>query len=61
MLSSFGWVSSPSGPNASSSKKHHVVAPLSRNSRFDVRSCSFVVNTVRVSLGSHASTMSMAR
>ena len=25
MLSSFGCVSSPSGPNASSSKKHHVV------------------------------------
>ncbi len=32
MLSSFGCVSSPSGPNASSSKKHHVVDPLSRNS-----------------------------
>ncbi len=44
---SFGTVSSPSGPKARLSKKHHTVDPLSRNSRFDVRSCSLVVNTVR--------------
>jgi hypothetical protein len=48
MLNSFGCISSPSGPNAPSSKKHHVLAPLSRNSWFDVRSCSFVVKMVRV-------------
>ena len=45
MLSSFGCVSSPSGPNASSSKKHHVLDPLARNSPLEMRSCSLVVNT----------------
>ena len=61
MLSSFGWRSSPSGPNASSSKKHQVLDPLARNSPLEMRSCSLVVNTERSSDGSHASTISSAR
>ena len=61
MLSSLGWRSSPSGPNASSSKKHQVRDPLDRNSWLLARSCSSVVNTVRSPDGCHSCTISTAR
>ena len=52
MLSALSWTSSPSAPNASSSKKHQMPEPESRNSRLLVRSCSSVVKIVR-SRGRH--------
>ena len=61
MLSDLSWASSPSGPNASASKKHQMPAPESMNSRLLVRSCSSVVKTVRCSVGSKAATISHAR
>jgi hypothetical protein len=61
MLSALSWTSSPSGPNASSSKKHQMPDPESMNSRLLVRSCSSVVKIVRSALGTKASTISSAR
>ncbi len=47
MLSSLAWRSWPSSSNASSSKKHHTLPPLDRNSSLLDRSCSSVVKIVR--------------
>ena len=56
MLRRLSWRSEPSLPKASASKKHHTDPPVARNSLLLVRSCWWVVNTVRSLVGWKLST-----